>query len=103
MEDVRAAVSAANADSSKGDIEQGDQQFEVTSNDQATVAADYRDLIIAYRNNAPVFLHDVAEVDDSNENIRNIGLYKGAPAVSVIVCSVPRTHIGRGGAPMRKV
>src|SRR5260370_41390414 len=93
MEDVRAAVSAANADSAKGDIEQGDQQFEVTSNDQATVAADYKDLIIAYRNNAPVFLHDVAEVDDSNENIRNIGLYNGAPAVGVIAFPIPCANI----------
>jgi len=46
MEDVRAAVAAANADSAKGDIDQGDRRFEVTSNDQATVAADYKDLVI---------------------------------------------------------
>ena len=77
MEDVRAAVSAANADSAKGDIDQGGQRFEVTSNDQATTAADYRDLVIAYRNGAAVLLRDVAEVDDSSENIRNIGLYNG--------------------------
>jgi multidrug efflux pump len=103
MEDVRAAVSAANADSAKGDIEQGDQQFEVTSNDQATVAADYRDLVIAYRNNAPVFLHDVAEVDDSNENIRNIGLYNGAPAVGVVVFPIPGANIVATDAQIRKV
>ena len=61
LEDVRAAVSAANADSAKGDIDQGDQRFEVLSNDQATKAADYQDLVIAYRNGAPVLLHDVAD------------------------------------------
>ncbi len=65
MEDVRAEVSAANADSAKGDIDQGGQRFEVTCNDQATTAADYRDLVIAYRNNSAVLLRDVAEVDDS--------------------------------------
>ena len=53
MEDVRAAISAANADSAKGHIDQGDQRYEVMSNDQATMAADYRNLVIAYRNGAP--------------------------------------------------
>ena len=103
MEDVRAAVSAANADSAKGDIDQGDQRFEVTSNDQATVAADYRDLVIAYRNNAPVFLRDVAEVDDSNENIRNTGLYNGTPAVGVIVFPIPGANIVATDAQIRRV
>lgn len=103
MEDVRAAVSAANADSAKGDIDQGDRRYEVTSNDQATVAADYRDLVIAYRNNAPVFLHDVAEVDDSNENIRNTGLYNGTSAVGVIVFPIPGANIVATDAQIRKV
>ena len=93
MEDVRAAVSAANADSAKGHIDQGDQRFEVTSNDQATSADDFRDLIIAYRNNAPVMLHDVAEVIDSNENIRNIGLYNGQSSVGVIVYPIPGANV----------
>ncbi|MBV8187924.1 MAG: efflux RND transporter permease subunit [Alphaproteobacteria bacterium] len=93
MEDLRAAVSAANADSAKGDIDQGERRYQVTSNDQATTAADYRDLVIAYRNDAPVLLSDVAEVSDSNENIRNIGLYDGKPAVGVIVYPIPGANI----------
>ncbi|MGZ5909910.1 MAG: efflux RND transporter permease subunit, partial [Reyranella sp.] len=103
MEDVRAAVAAANADSAKGDIDQGDRRYEVTSNDQATVAADYKDLVIAYRNNAPVLLHDVAEVDDANENIRNIGLYNGQPAVGVIVYPIPGANIVATDAQIRKI
>ena len=103
MEDVRAAVSAANADSAKGDIDQGGQRFEVTSNDQATTAADYRDLVIAYRNNSAVLLRDVAEVDDSSENIRNIGLYNGAPAVGVIVFPIPGANIVATDAQIRKL
>jgi multidrug efflux pump len=93
MEDVRAAVSAANADSAKGHIDQGDQRFEVTSNDQATSAKDFHDLVIAYRNNAPVLLHDIAEVIDSNENLRNIGLYNGQSAVGVIVYPIPGANV----------
>jgi multidrug efflux pump len=103
MEDVRAAVAAANADSAKGDLDQGDRRYEVTSNDQATVAADYKDLVIAYRNNAPVMLHDVADVQDANENIRNIGLYNGVPAVGVIVYPIPGANIVATDAQIRRV
>jgi len=103
MEDVRAAVSAANADSAKGDIDQGDQRFEVVSNDQATSAADYKDLIIAYRKDSPVLLHDVAQVIDSNENIRNIGLYNGKSAVGVIVYPIPGANIVAADAQIRKL
>jgi multidrug efflux pump len=103
MEDVRAAVSAANADSAKGDIDQGDQRFEVLSNDQASVAADYENLIIAYRRGSPVFLHDVAEVINSNENIRNIGLYNGQPSVGVIVYPIPGANIVAADAQIRKL
>jgi multidrug efflux pump len=102
MEDVRAAVSAANADSAKGDLDQGDQRFEVTSNDQATVAADYRNLVIAYRSGSPVLLHDIAEVIDANENIRNVGLYNGKSAVGVIVYPIPGANIVETDAQIRK-
>jgi multidrug efflux pump len=103
LEDVRAAVSAANADSAKGYIDQGDQRFEVLSNDQATAAADYRNLVIAYRDNAPVMLHDVAQVIDSNENIRNVGLYNGVPAVGVIVFPIPGANIVATDAQIRRL
>ncbi|HEY6483867.1 MAG TPA: efflux RND transporter permease subunit, partial [Steroidobacteraceae bacterium] len=93
LEDTRAAIAAANADSAKGHIDQGEQRYEVLSNDQATKAADYRDLVIAYRNGAPVLLRDVAQVMDSNENIRNAGLYNGMPTVGVIVFPLPGANI----------
>jgi multidrug efflux pump len=103
MEDVRAAVSAANADSAKGYLDQGNQRFEVLSNDQASVAADYKNLVIAYRNNAPVMLHDVADVIDSNENIRNIGLYNDETSVGVIVFPIPGANIVATDADIRKL
>jgi multidrug efflux pump len=103
LEDVRAAVSAANADSAKGHIDQGDQRYEVISNDQASKAADYRDLVIAYRNGAPVLLHDVADVEDSNENIRNAGLYNNMPTVGVIVYPLPGANIIKTVAQIKRV
>ena len=103
LEDVRASISAANADSAKGHIDQGDQRYEVLSNDQASKAADYRDLVIAYRNGAPVLLHDVADVEDSNENIRNAGLYNNMPTVGVIVYPLPGANIIKTVAQIKKV
>ncbi len=103
LEDVRAAISAANADSAKGYIDQGDQRYEVMSNDQATKAADYQNLVIAYRNGAAVLLHDVAAVVDSNENIRNAGLYNNIPTVGVIVYPLPGANIIKTVAQIKKV
>ncbi|MGF6602072.1 multidrug efflux pump [Paraburkholderia sp. GAS448] len=93
LEDVRAAIGAANADSAKGHIDQGDQRYEILSNDQISRAAPYRDVVIAYRDGAPVLLRDVAQVRDSNENIRNAGLYNGKSAVLVIVYPTPGSNV----------
>jgi multidrug efflux pump len=103
LEDVRAAISAANADSAKGHLNQGAQRYEVLSNDQINKAAPYRDLVIAYRNKSPVFLRDVADVEDSAENIRNAGLYNGEDAVLVIVYPLPGSNIVKTVAQIRKV
>ncbi len=103
LEDVRASIAAANADSAKGYIDQGDQRYEVISNDQASKAADYRDLVIAYRKGAPVLLHDVADVEDSNENIRNAGFYNDIPTVGVIVFPLPGANIIKTVAQIKKV
>ena len=103
LEDVRAAISAANADSAKGHIDQAGQRFEILSNDQISKAAPYRDLVIAYRNNAPVLLRDVADVEDSAENLRNAGLYNGQDAVLVIVYPLPGGNIVKTVAQIRKV
>ena len=93
LEDVRAALASANAHSPKGAIETGDRHFQIYDNDQATVAAEYKSLIIAYRNGAPVRLTDVGDVVDSNENIRNAGLANGKPSVLVILYRAPAANI----------
>ena len=93
LESVRAALAAANANSPKGAIEVGERRFQIYSNDQATVAAEYRSLIIAWRNGAPVRLSDVAEVIDSTENIRNEGQANGKRSVLVIIYKQPNANI----------
>ena len=93
LEDVRAALASTNAHSPKGTIEDGDRFYQIYTNDQANRAADYRPLVIAYRGGAPVRLTDVAEVSDSVENLRNLGLSNGKPAVLVVLYRKPAANI----------
>ncbi|HTT05127.1 MAG TPA: efflux RND transporter permease subunit [Steroidobacteraceae bacterium] len=85
LEDIRAALTAANANSPKGFLEDPEHHYQVYVNDTATDAAAYKPLIVAYRNNRPVRLEDVADVYDGVENVRNLGLDNGVPAVRVQV------------------
>ena len=93
LEDVRAALASANANSPKGQIEDADFNYQIYANDQATKAAQYRDLIVAYRDNAAVRLSDVGVVEDSVEDLRNAGLSNGMPAIGVVVSREPGANI----------
>ena len=92
-EDVRAALSAANANSPKGAVEDALTHWQVYSNDQARTAAQYRLLIVAYRNGAPIRLSDVADVQDSVEDLRTLGLSRDKPAVLVVINREPGANI----------
>jgi multidrug efflux pump len=93
LEDVRAALAAANANTPKGSLDIGAERYQIYTNDQATKAAQYRDLVVAYRNGNAVRLKDVADVQDSVENVRNLGLADGKPAVLLILSRQPGANI----------
>ncbi|ALM85842.1 efflux RND transporter permease subunit [Bordetella sp. N] len=93
LEDVRAALSAANANSAKGLIEDGPNRYQLYANDQAVNAAAYRDLVIAWRNDRPVHLRDVAAVSDSVESLRNAGYVNGKRAVLLWLYKQPAANI----------
>jgi multidrug efflux pump len=93
LEDVRAALSSANAHSPKGGIDVEGQRYQIYANDQANKAKDYKSLVVAYRNGAPVRLSDVGDVTDSVENLRNAGLANGKPAVLIILYRQPGANI----------
>jgi multidrug efflux pump len=93
LEDVRAALSSANAHSPKGGIDVGDKRYQIYANDQANKADDYKSLIVAYRNGAAVHLSDVGEITDGVENLRNSGLANGKPAVLIILYRQPGANI----------
>ncbi|OJU24108.1 MAG: nodulation protein [Nitrobacter sp. 62-13] len=93
LEDVRAAISSANAHSPKGGIDVGNRRYQIYANDQANEAQQYKSLVIAYRNGAAVRLSDIGEVTDSVENLRNAGLANGKPAVLIILYRQPGANI----------
>ncbi len=93
LEDVRAALASANAHSPKGAVDEGERHFQIYTNDQATKPDDYKPLVVAYRNGAAVRLTDVAEVEEGQENVRNVGLANGKPAVLVIINQQPGGNI----------
>ena len=93
LEDIRSAISSANANSPKGDIDIGAHRWQIYTNDESTHAVQYRPLVIAYRNGDAVQLKDVADVQDSVQDLRNMGLADGKPAVLVIVFRQPGANI----------
>ncbi len=93
LEDVRASLASANANSPKGTIDDGNRRYQIYTNDQATKASDYAPLVIAYRNGAAVQLSDVATVSDSVEDVRNLGLSNGQPSVLIILFRQPGANI----------
>jgi multidrug efflux pump len=93
LEDIRAALASANANSPKGTIEEAQRRYQIYTNDQATRAKDYAPLIVAYRNGAAVQLSDVADIEDSVQDTRNLGLSEGQPSILVILFRQPGANI----------
>ena len=97
MEDVRAALQTSNANRPKGAIEGDGQRLQIYSGVDAASgglkAADYKSLVIAWRNNAPIRLSDVANVNDGVENTNTLGLFNGDPAVIVLVTRQPGANV----------
>lgn len=93
MEDVRAAIQAANANRPKGTVEGNGQRYQIYTNDTGNKAVDYRGLIVGWRNGAPVRLSDIAEVVDGVENDRTLGLFNGHPANIVLLTRQPGANV----------
>src|SRR5207248_4557151 len=70
LEDVRTAIAAANVNQAKGNFDGPDQAYSINANDQLLSSDQYRPLIVAYRDGAPVKLVDLANIEDSSENLR---------------------------------
>ncbi len=102
LEDVRIAIASANSTRPKGLLENETHRWQITANDQLWRAAQYRPLIIAFRNGAPVRLSDVAKVEDSVEDTFNIGYFNAKSAILVLVRSQANANIIRTVDDIRK-
>ncbi len=81
LEDLRTALVQSSVNAAKGNFDGPHQDYQINANDQLTTSADYRTLVIAYRNNAPVMLKDVAAVTDGVENNNLAAWENDSPAV----------------------
>jgi multidrug efflux pump len=93
LEAVRQAISAANAHSAKGEVASGRIAWEINVNDQIYKADQYKNLIVSSNKGTPVFLSEVADVQDSVENTQNAGLANGKPAVLLVIFRQPGANI----------
>jgi multidrug efflux pump len=98
MEDVRAAIQASTANRPKGAIEGNERRFQIYSQASRATgsghsAADYRGLVVAWRDNSAIRLGDVAEVVDGVENKNSLGLFNGEPAIIVLVTRQPGANV----------
>ena len=93
LEDVRAALSAANANRPKGSVGGADRSWSLSASDQLMKADQYRPLVISYQDGAALRLGDVARVSDGVENSLAVGLANGKPAVLLVIFRQPGANI----------
>jgi multidrug efflux pump len=93
LDSLRTAIAAANANGAKGSFDGPTRSYSINSNDQLLAVDDYRNLIVAYRNGAPVRLANVAQVVESAENIRLGAWADMKPAIILNVQRQPGANV----------
>jgi multidrug efflux pump len=93
LANLQSVLSLQNADVAKGQISDGVVTADILANDQISHAADYKPLVVGYKNGAAVRLSDVAEVTDSVQNVRAAGYLNGKRSVTVIIFRQPGANI----------
>src|SRR6266699_2486453 len=93
IDDVRTALQQASVNQAKGNFDGPQQAYEINANDQLLTSKDYRSLVIAYRNGAPVVVSDVAQVVDEVENSKLPAWMNDVPAVIVNIQRQPGANI----------
>jgi multidrug efflux pump len=93
LEDVRTAIAAANVKRAKGSFDGPSRAYTIDANDQLSSAPQYRSIVVAYRNGAPIFLSDVADVVDGAENARLAAWMNDVPAVILNIQRQPGANV----------
>jgi multidrug efflux pump len=89
MEDLRAALTQASVNAAKGNFDGPSQDYQIDANDQLVTSDDYRQVVVAYRNGAPVMLTDVARIVNGVENNNQAAWMNQTPAVILNVQRQP--------------
>ena len=93
LDNIRTAVAAATANEAKGSFSDANKTWLIHANDQLTKAVEYRPLIVNYRSGAAVRLSDVADIEDSVQTVRSLGLANGQRSALLIVFRQPGANI----------
>ena len=93
LANLQSVLSLQNSDLAKGQITDGVQTADILANDQISHAADYKPLVVGFKNGAAVHLSDVAQVTDSVQNVRAAGYLNGKRSVTVIIFRQPGANI----------
>ena len=93
LDDLRTAVVGANVAGPKGALDGAHQSYTIAANDQITVADSYKDIVVAFRNGAPVKISDVADVVDGLENTKVGAWYRGQPSIVIDVQRQPGANV----------
>ncbi len=93
LDTLRSAIAGANANSAKGNFDGPTRAYAINANDQLMTVPEYQNLIVAYRNGAPVRLSDVAKVVDSAENVRLSAWSDLKPAIILDVQRQPGANV----------
>ncbi len=93
LDQIGSFLQGANANRPKGEVDTAEVATPIYATDQLFQAKDYKDLVVVYRNNAPVRLSDLGRVVDGSEDVRNMALGRGIPAVTISVSRQPNANI----------
>ncbi|MFM9882824.1 MAG: MdtB/MuxB family multidrug efflux RND transporter permease subunit [Burkholderiales bacterium] len=93
LEDIRNAINTANVKKAKGNFDGPSRAYMIDANDQLRSAEEYRGIVVAYRNAAPLFLSDVADVIEDAENVRLAAWKNDTPAVILNIQRQPGTNV----------
>src|SRR5579863_9934511 len=93
LDQIGTFLQSANANRPKGSLANDQLQLPIYATDQLFLAKDYKDLVVVYRNGAPVRLSDLGRVIDGNEDVRNLGLVNGNPMVQIQINRQPNANV----------
>jgi len=93
LDNLRTTLQSASVNQAKGNFDGAHQSYEINANDQLLSSKDYRSLVVAYRNGAPVMLSDVAQIIDDVENTKLAAWRNETPAVIVNIQRQPGANI----------